>query len=258
MDIVDLVNYDSFQKPFEPIIRKIDRQIGRRPRFVFQNGVIVEQDTSRPTPEMTETDFWQKPHYSRPMSPNLSDLPTLDHNPNKQNRIISIADKLSELTSTLQEKRRAAVSHKFEALEDLIERINAAKLKESLKKLIKELSHQEADLLIRKSLKPNYATMRRYLQSNFPAAIQKTEALAIRMAKQAAFSNIKAESCFRLMEVTRCKLKLQGAFASLLKNREEEKKSRESEKVLSFVMKLDTYLLLLKFNAFYSLKADQV
>ena len=256
MDIVDLVNNDSFQKPFEPIIRKIERQIGRRPRFIFQDGLIVEQETCGPSPEITETDFWQKPHYSIPMSPNLSELPPVDHHPNKQNRIISIADRLSELTTALQEKRRSAISHKFEALEELIERINAAKLKDSLKKLVKELSHQKVDLLVRKALKPNYATMRRYLQANLPAAIEKTELLAVRMAKHAAFSNIKAESCFQLMETARRRLMLQGAFNGLFKNREAEKKGRDAEKVLSFVMKLDTYLLLLKFNAFYCLKVD--
>ena len=256
MDIVDLVNRSTFHKPFEPIIRKLDRQIGRRARFVFQDGVLVEQDSSRPTPEITDTDWWPRSPHSRPISPDVSEIRPLGNKSSKQSRISSIADKLAELTSALQEKRRTAVVSKFTALESLIEKINNSKLQDSFRKLVKELSHQKTELLLRKAVKPNYATVRRFMQANLPDAIEKTEILALRLAKQSAFSIIRAEACFNKMEEVRHKLNVKAGFELLRVNWEEQKKARQSEKVLSFMMKLDTYLLLLKFNAFYNLRVD--
>lgn len=255
MEIVDLVNCDTFTKPFDPIIRKIDRQIGRRAKFVFLNGKIVEQDSSRPTLTATDSDWWPHSQYSRQISGYISEIQQIETS-KKQSRIISIADKLNELTNNLQEKRKQAVCQKFSSLEILIERILAEKLKYAFQKLVIELSHQGTDLLARRAIKPNYASVIRYLKADFTAAAEKIEALITMMSKKAAFCLIKIESCSQALEVASRRRQLQTVFESLKKNRENEIRARQADKVMSFVMKLDTYLLLLKFNAFYSLKVE--
>lgn len=257
MDIVDIVNRDTFQKPFEPIIRKLDRQIDKRARFVFQNGILIDQETmGRPTPLTTQSDWVPKASHSRNVSPpNLSEFPSLEPT-SKQERITNLADRLSGLTTALQEKRKNAVISKFEGLQNLVQRINSARLADSFRKLVKELALQTADQLSRKGVKPNYATVRRYLSANLPKAIEQAEVLARRLAKKAVFEVIQTEAASKVMLQTRQRLALQGAFRALMANRDEEKSNRQKEKVVSFLMKLDTYLLLLKFNAFYSLKVD--
>lgn len=255
MDIVDLVNRDSFNKPFEPIIRKLDRQIDKRSRFVFQDGLLVEQETIRPTPLTTESDWWPRSRHSRNHSPILVES-RLHEAPTKQDRIITLADKLGELTTAIQERRKTALANKFTTLQSLCDRINDTRLKETFRKLVKELSHQPADLLIRKAIKPNYATVRRYLQANLPASIEKSETMINKFSLAAALEDIRVVSVGKKLAVVRRKLALQSALDSFKQNLNEAKTAKQKEKMLAFLMKLDTYLLLLKFNSFYSIKVE--
>jgi hypothetical protein len=206
MEIIDIVNRGTCQQPFEPVIRKINRHIGQRSRFVFKEGKIVEEEEpERPTASVTDYG-WQKLAGARSGSTTASEyLASETAASNKQTRINSVAEKLNGLAEMFREKRERALSLKFEALEGLLDKLTQQRFEECFKKLVKELSYQKLDLLSKKAIKPNYATMMKFMKSNLAEGIEKTEDLLSKFAKKRVVEELKTEFIASKMEKIRKK-----------------------------------------------------
>lgn len=260
MEIIEIVNRDAYQQPFEPIIRKIKRHIGQRSRFVFRDGKIVEESEQERVTTSAIDIGWAKPFLGRPGgSTTASEFQASEVAlTNKQTRINTVAEKLNELTELFREKRERAITLKFESLENLITRLNQQRLEDSFKKLVKELSLQRLDLLSRKAIKPNYATTIKFMKSNLGTGMEKTEQLLNKFAKKRFLEELKAEVLAEKMDKIRSQIVLNACFSRLKQSAREAAEQKEAEKVLQFMIKLDTYSLLLKFNAFYNLRLADV
>lgn len=248
VEIIEIVNREASQNTFDPIIRKLDRQIGQRSRLVYKDGRIVEEII---TTSNTEGD-WMKTGM-RSMVSNTNTQPVENSQDVKQSRITVVAEKLNDITNFVKERRKRLIEQKFESLELLLDKLSQQRMTSTFSKLAYELSHQDASKLARKTVKPNYATTMRFMKSNMSAAIAKTESLILHYVQQQAFDDIRLSVTLHKMAAIKREIVLNGCFERLKINVENVKAAKNAEKTTMFMIKLDAFSLLLKYSAFYSM-----
>jgi len=258
MEIVDIINRDPCEDVFNPLIRKLNRQIGQRSRFVYRDGKIVEDtEAGRQTAEIVESewDYLSNNGPQKVMTSTSTGIISPDSSIlNKQTRLSNVADKLNELTDFVKNKKSRQLSQKLERLEVIIERASQQVYRESFSKLVRELSDQRLDQVSRKVVKANYATMLKFMKMNLGDAIEKTDELIIKYARQASFYEIKSLFYEDRMTEIKSSIMKKSCFETLRINAETARLEKIQEKTTQFMIKLDTYLLLLKFNAFFNIR----
>ena len=254
MEIVEIVNRERDADGFDPLIRKLNRQIDQRSRFVMRDGKLVEEiDNERQTVDLVESE-WQTPVGQRMLSGNVSTMLSPESSIiNKQTRISNVADKLNELTDFVKNRRARQLVQKFESLENLLDKLGQQKYKDSFTKLLRELSEQRMELVSRKAVKPNYATMIKFLNMNLRDAIDKSDILIMKLARRSAFEEMKASLYEDRIVDIKSAIVTRSCFERLKSNADQAKTERLQDKTTQFMIKLDTYLLLLKFNAFFKI-----
>lgn len=173
----------------------------------------------------------------------------------KEIRIEGIKSKMDELADMLAMRRTNLIKAKWNKALDHLNNLKLKDLYNHFKKLRTELSDQPVDQLSSKRLKANYFTTMKFLKSSVPTAVDKCSALIDKFIILNAFEDIKSEAVCKVMKEKSIAIILQVNFKRLKDHTEEQKRKRTEDKLLMFLMKLDTALLLFKYNSFFKIVA---
>lgn len=268
LEIIDIINQNGVGQPFEGLIRKLDKEIGQRPKFADIDDMIVTScDTADDMPgQVTPPDDKAEPRTLQASPESMfmygflkerkTDEKPKSTNPSpKASRIKNLVGKIEKISTFFEAKKNQILTEKFTKSEVIFSKLLQKKMGENFRKLVNELKHQSLDQLRRKVVKPNYATMIKFAKTNLPEGMNKTERLLLRSVRRNILQEIRSyvvclkvrESCLRIMK--------QAVMSSLRANAIESIESRRRDRVMSFIVRLDTYLVLLKYQSFFNIKS---
>jgi hypothetical protein len=255
---MELVSSNAYSQPFYGILKKLDRKITTsKPRPAVRDS-SAKKDESESTPKHRAGNVSPAAPSPSPQTDKSKFLVTraaekvLQHNANspKEQRILSIKEKIDDLTEFFEVKRLQIVTDKVSRFATRLQQAFYTKKKEYFEALEYELR----DDFDTRNKKRTYAKRMRLFKQHLPSFLPTVSKAIEASSMKNAFEEIRISAVCRSFAETRRLVKLLHAFKSLAANRSQAVEKRQKERTVSFIMKLDTYLILLKYHAFFCLK----
>lgn len=258
---MELVSSNAYSQPFYGVLKKLDRKISAsKPRLTLRDAH---------SPLLPDTEFTPKHRTGdvSPAAPSPSPSPLTEKSKlqaaksgekgaqqsaasPKEQRILSIKEKIDGLTEFFEVKRQQIAADKIGRFASRLQQRFDRKMREYFDTLEYELR----DDFDTRHKKRNYAKRMRTYKQHLPAFLSAVRSALDASRKSSGFEEIRVSAVCRSFAETRRQVKLLHAFKSLASNRVQAAEKRQKERAVSFIMKLDTYLILLKYHAFFSLK----
>jgi len=277
-EIVRIVNTKPNFTPFSGIIHKLEKQISLRAKLQastkltisnsqFQTFEILprqqteEQEIHRS--EVPKKADFQSPSKDSairelsPSSPNLavsevvtSPVTARQLASPRDARVENLLNDMENLTHIFEMKRQRFVKEQIGHFVANLHKVCQRRLNSYFTKLTQELSHQPLEAISKKKVKPNYATVIKYLKLKLPEAIESSEKCITKAILRQAFSSLKEEGITKILHQNNTIRLKRGVIKRLALNVKSEKQARLEDKLTQFFLRLDTYLIILKFSAF--------
>ena len=163
----------------------------------------------------------------------------------KESRLNTLRTKMDEIAGSLAAKRNLTIKDRIGRVSHMLE----------AKTLIVELATQSTQDLYDRRVLPNYGTLQQLLKRQTPAALTKAEHLLRKHIAKNAITTLRERAAAKhLSRLARSRL-LSSCLSALKQSAAEHKHTKTKDKLTAFLLKLDTYLLLLKYNSFFDLMA---
>ena len=174
----------------------------------------------------------------------------------KQTRMTLLKTKMDEIADTLAIKRTNAIKDRLGRACRIVESKFQLLKSTSLSTLQAECSQQSTDDLCLKRVQPNYATILRLVKAKFPAAAAKAEYLLKKYTTKNALHTVREHTVTAELRTRSRVRQLRHTFSCLSAAAAAGRSQRTKDRVTNFVIKLDTFVLLLKYNAFFAVLAE--
>ncbi len=249
---MELVSSDAYSQPFYGILKKLDRKIvASKPRLTIREALAPQAADPDRTPK-------HKPGRVSPATPSpapQSDEPRpqpgqqLAATP-KQQRILQLKETIDGLSEFFEAKRQRIVSEKVSRFATRVQQRFDRKMREYFDVLEFELRED----LDTRTKKRNYARRLRGYKQHLPAFVAAVQRALQATSKARALEELRAVWLCRRFSDTARLVRLLHAFKALCENRRQASEKRQKERAVAFLLKLDTYRILLKYHAFFCLK----
>lgn len=173
----------------------------------------------------------------------------------KESRLNTLRSKMDEIAGTLAAKRNLTVKDRLGRVSHMLEAKFKVLKTGAIKTLIVELSKQSTQELYDRRVLPNYGTLQQLLKRQTPTGLSKTEGLLRKHIAKNAVTTLRERAATKQLSGLVRKRTLSVCLSALKQSAAEGKNAKTKDKLLSFLLKLDTYLLLLKYNSFFDLLA---
>ena len=173
----------------------------------------------------------------------------------KESRLNTLRTKMDEIAGSLAAKRNLTIKDRIGRVSHMLEAKFKVLKTGAIKTLIVELAKQSTQDLYDRRVLPNYGTLQQLLKRQTPAALTKAEHLLRKHIAKNAITTLRERAAAKhLSRLARSRL-LSSCLSALKQSAAEHKHTKTKDKLTEFLLKLDTYLLLLKYNSFFDLMA---
>lgn len=242
---MDIINTDlsGSRIPFDSVLRKLNRRIN--------TGRVKVRDTASALLNINESNLGEIAQSIEKGTENIdfSEDKKRTNSPEnqKQKRILSIIGKVQSISQHYGERKQRIVADRVTKLSILLQN----KLNESRHQVFQDFIYE---ISIDCRNRNNYVSRMKSLKQHTPKVVVILEKIIQKIEVQDAFSELRATSIISRFEETKRLLALLSGFKGLTENAKKEKETKLQSKLMGFMMKLDTYVILLKYNSFFTIK----